>query len=305
MRVKPINGIMRFIYFRLLLVLSLICFFAISQISFGQTTMFNTKYGQQVFLDDHLTASDSIAQVDLKVVYQVKSVIDTLDKTLVNELMLLEIGDGVTKFSSYSKFRLDSTWRHHSDAKPVLLAAKLLTSDVFPLNYFEAIYHNYRLNVETVTGRVVASDFVYEEPLPKMTWDIQGDTDVWNGHFIQKARCFFRGREYEAWFTPEIPAPYGPWKFYGLPGLIVRVSDIDNHYSFEAARITSEESGAVLYPRYQYQKVKREEYLKAKQLIIANYPLYQSYYNNGTGIRISPPPGYVKKALGNDLIEKD
>ena len=273
-------------------------------ISFGQTTMFNTKYGQQLFLDDRLTSSDSIAQIDLKVVYQVKSVLDTLDKSLVNEMMLLEIGDGVTKFSSYSRFRLDSTWRHHPNAKPVILASKLLTSDVFPLNFFETIYHRYSLNVETVTGRVVASDFIYEEQLPELKWVIQDDTAVWNGYFVQKAKCYFRGREYEAWFTPEIPAPYGPWKFYGLPGLIVRISDIDNQYSFEVVRITNKEKGSILFPRYQYQKIKRDEYMKAKSQIIANYALYQSYYNNGTGIIISPPPGYVKRVLGNDLIEK-
>lgn len=267
--------------------------------------MYNTKYGQQLFLDDRLTTSDSIGKIDIKVVYQVKSVIDTLDKTLVHEKMLLEIGDGITKFGSYSKFQFDSAWRHHPNVERIILRGKFLSYDVFPLNFFEVIYHNYNLNVETVTGRVVASDFIYEEPLPKFNWEIQDDTDVWNGYFVQKATCFFRGREYETWFTPEIPVPYGPWKFYGLPGLIVRISDIDNHYSYEAVRITNKEKGNIFYPRYQYQKIKRSEYLKAKSLIIANYYLYQSHYNNGTGIIVSPPPGYVKRVLGNDLIEKN
>ena len=28
----------------------------------------------------------------------------------------------------------------------------------------------------------------------------------------QKAECDFRGRRWEAWFTPEIPVSEGPWK---------------------------------------------------------------------------------------------
>ncbi|MEG1650143.1 MAG: GLPGLI family protein, partial [Rikenellaceae bacterium] len=41
------------------------------------------------------------------------------------------------------------------------------------------------------------------------------------------------GREYEAWFTTEIPISEGPWKFYGLPGLIAKLHDKQKHYSFE------------------------------------------------------------------------
>lgn len=48
-----------------------------------------------------------------------------------------------------------------------------------------------------------------------------------------KATTTFRGRNYEAWFTEDIPVPNGPWKFGGLPGLIIKVNDLENVYAFE------------------------------------------------------------------------
>lgn len=40
------------------------------------------------------------------------------------------------------------------------------------------------------------------------------------------------GRKWAAWFTPDVPLNFGPYKFQGLPGLIVSVSDAKSHYSF-------------------------------------------------------------------------
>ncbi|MEJ7664771.1 MAG: GLPGLI family protein [Hymenobacter sp.] len=41
----------------------------------------------------------------------------------------------------------------------------------------------------------------------------------------------------EAWFTREVPVGDGPYKFYGLPGLIVKVRDTRGHYDFELTQL--------------------------------------------------------------------
>jgi GLPGLI family protein len=43
----------------------------------------------------------------------------------------------------------------------------------------------------------------------------------------------YAGRDYKAWFTNEIPVSDGPYKFYGLPGLIVEIEDSKKQYTFE------------------------------------------------------------------------
>ena len=64
-------------------------------------------------------------------------------------------------------------------------------------------------------------------------WNIETDTLTILGYLCQKASTTFRGRTYEAWFTSDIPVNDGPWKFYGLPGLILKVNDTENIFSFE------------------------------------------------------------------------
>lgn len=44
----------------------------------------------------------------------------------------------------------------------------------------------------------------------------------------KKAIGEFRGRTYEVWFSEEIPVNFGPWKLWGLPGLIVEAQDFNS-----------------------------------------------------------------------------
>lgn len=67
--------------------------------------------------------------------------------------------------------------------------------------------------------------------IPK--WNIQTDTLTVLGYLCQKATTSFRGRMYEAWFTSDIPVNDGPWKLYGLPGLILKANDTENLFLFE------------------------------------------------------------------------
>ena len=48
-----------------------------------------------------------------------------------------------------------------------------------------------------------------------------------------KASGTFEGREYDVWFTPDIPVPFGPYKLCGLPGLILEAKSRDGKVSWE------------------------------------------------------------------------
>jgi GLPGLI family protein len=56
-------------------------------------------------------------------------------------------------------------------------------------------------------------------------WILQNETKKIGKFTCNKATAQFRGRDYIAWYTTEIPLPYGPWKLQGLPGLILEGYD--------------------------------------------------------------------------------
>lgn len=102
--------------------------------------------------------------------------------------------------------------------------------DYFYKNYLEdtLIFNEIILNKKIFVGEK-ASIFDWEI-IPK------SDTIIL-GFKCQKAMTKFRGRVYEATFSNDI-APYGgPWKFDGLPGLILAVRSLDNYFVIEPIKI--------------------------------------------------------------------
>ena len=97
----------------------------------------------------------------------------------------------------------------------------------------EKIYKN-RVKKEMTLINTGGNDlFQCIDPV-EFDWQISGDTATILGYSCQKAETRFRGRNYKVWFAPEIPINEGPWKFYGLPGLILKVSDDKGLISFES-----------------------------------------------------------------------
>lgn len=75
----------------------------------------------------------------------------------------------------------------------------------------------------------------YSDSVPGMKWNFVADSII-NvlGYECQLAHTDFAGRHYSAWFTTEIPLPFGPYKFGALPGLILRLQDDEQQFVWEA-----------------------------------------------------------------------
>ena len=67
----------------------------------------------------------------------------------------------------------------------------------------------------------------------KFNWKIENEKKKIGEYEAQKATTEFGGRKWTAWFTESIPFPDGPYKFSGLPGLIVKIEDAEKNYSWE------------------------------------------------------------------------
>ena len=87
----------------------------------------------------------------------------------------------------------------------------------------------------------------YVEPLPQFEWELMEATDTVAGYACSVAKTRFRGREWTVWFTMEIPISAGPWKFNGLPGLILKAQDDKLDYIWECQNITQTRNPIVYY----------------------------------------------------------
>lgn len=79
--------------------------------------------------------------------------------------------------------------------------------------------------------RISRNLFAYDENT-KFNWKIEGEKQKIGDYNTQKATTEFGGRKWTAWFSTDIPFQDGPYKFYGLPGLIVKVEDDAKNYSW-------------------------------------------------------------------------
>lgn len=111
-----------------------------------------------------------------------------------------------------------------------------------PEDYFSEIYVHRKENKLTeylIESKEIKKKFAVEEKLPKMEWELLNENKQIGGYSCEKAKTTFRGRTYEVWYTPEIPISTGPWKFNGLPGLILSVKDLMGIYSWDITSITT------------------------------------------------------------------
>jgi len=80
---------------------------------------------------------------------------------------------------------------------------------------------------------LMMNSYLIEDTMPVIDWKTSSDTATFGGLHCQKATCHFKGREYTAWFCPDLPIRVGPWKLNGLPGVIVDASDSKNEVVFK------------------------------------------------------------------------
>ncbi len=87
------------------------------------------------------------------------------------------------------------------------------------------------MNVQ-YTDQISMKTFGYDDAV-KFDWKISPEKATIGEYKTQKATAEFAGRTWTAWFSQDIPFPDGPYKFYGLPGLIVKLEDEGKNYSWE------------------------------------------------------------------------
>ena len=177
-------------------------------------------------------------------------------KKTVNDIVVLEIGN--TKSKSYSNLLYQADSTAFALSKKGVRNLPLFQEVVPPV----IVYKNYPHSENTVIYRTPLNGpiFKYKEAIPKINWKLLTEKKIIMGYSCQKAETTFRGRTYEAWFTSQIPLKEGPYKFHGLPGLILEISDSQKHYIFNCIGIQlANKEEPILYWDWEIQETSREK----------------------------------------------
>ncbi|MDR3219088.1 MAG: GLPGLI family protein [Dysgonamonadaceae bacterium] len=190
-------------------------------------------------------------------------------ESVEKDYQALEIGaSGVSRYYSDNKRRQDSImteyFKNKADLSNIDLTNVLKDNGLSSSGTSLEVYKNYPAGKISVTDRIGMSDYLYEDDLNNIQWEILPDTKEILSYTCQKATTHFRGRQFEAWFAPDLPISNGPWKFSGLPGLILSVEDAAGHYTFQAIGIENQQY-PILFPKKTYLKASRTEVDKVKR----------------------------------------
>ena len=151
--------------------------------------------------------------------YTVNFKIDSLSNEYVKDLVVLDVDKDETKFYSNDFLTNDSI--------------RIETGE------YEFSYPKFKSSLKRKTGTGENTSYITLSPLyyslktnDIQHWKISDETKNIGNFKAQKATANFGGRHWEAWFSTELPFSEGPYKFRGLPGLILELKDSNENYLF-------------------------------------------------------------------------
>ena len=174
--------------------------------------------------------------------YQYQFIPDsTVAENKVSQLMILNINKDRSDFYSLEKMKLDSTLLDRTNKgnnDPRYTQSEYITTyRILKYPNDKTIDHKLTLGV---------SPYVLKDNR-EIKWKLESAFAEILGYKVQKATTTFGGRKWIAYFTRDIPFTDGPYKFRGLPGLIVKVADNNNQHIFELMGV-KKTSGNFVYP---------------------------------------------------------
>lgn len=141
--------------------------------------------------------------------------------------------------------------------------------------------------------------FSYEEP--NLEWElIPGETKKFNNYTCYLAKTKSKEeRIYYAWYYPEVSIPEGPYRFKGLPGLILEAYSEDKAVVFSALGMkkTDEKIEKINYLSVIHMKDKKE-FIKRRNEMITN----PSLINTNSTVNVKIDGEDISKRVLNQKI---
>ena len=166
-------------------------------------------------------------------IYEYKFIPDSTNLDDVKtEMMFLDTTKDGSKYYSYTVFNSDSIMKVDLEKQLAATGSINVKSDMRKGDVRYSVtktYPDYKINLH----RRLGMDAYNISDDRKINWKISSEKEKIGEWNAQKAEADFAGRHWIAWFSTEIPIQDGPYKFRGLPGLIVKIEDKTGSHKME------------------------------------------------------------------------
>lgn len=168
-------------------------------------------------------------EIEYDLSYQINN-LDTLN--IRSEKMVLKIAKNFSYFISLGYLKTREMIKNNETSNEMSVYKPL------PKTKFRYIIIKDHQNEELIFSDLMGTyAYTYKTKLQKITWELQNEQKEIMGYMCKKATTHFGGRDYVAWYSEELSVPEGPYKFYGLPGLIFSIYDSRKQYNFNVSSI--------------------------------------------------------------------
>lgn len=147
------------------------------------------------------------------------------------EMMNLDIADSGSKFYSYTTYHSDSMMKVNLEKQLASTGMINIKADDRKGLVRYSISKKYPKYEVFLHNRILRDQYKVSDDR-KIDWKISSEKQKIGEWNTQKAETEFGGRKWVAWFTSDIPIQDGPYKFHGLPGLIVKLEDLSKSHVF-------------------------------------------------------------------------
>lgn len=155
---------------------------------------------------------------------------DSLQKK-VKTMTILDITKDRSIYKDYLMVSQDSILKIEVEAMQKSGTYKDLSKSIKTPKFAHKVFKTYP-GMEVIYSEQILQDQVSFKENLALDWKIDGEKKKIGEYNTQKATLDFGGRKWTAWFSSELPFQDGPYKFHGLPGLIVQISDDQDNYSW-------------------------------------------------------------------------
>ena len=149
--------------------------------------------------------------------------------------VMLSVGDTRAVVEDYAAYKTDSL-RALDDIDPTVIEQSEVREAAAECFFLPKIYLDLERQEIEHHEPILPNRYYYTESFPT-DWELGEGSKEIAGYLCHEAKLDFAGRQWTAWYTEEIPLPYGPWKLAGLPGLVLAAEDSTGEITFELAEI--------------------------------------------------------------------